>query len=90
MLPHQRAAMSRRRALIAAGSVLLGAGGVAVSSASAATKMAKAGVGYRDKPQGAARCDGCAQWQAPAACKIVAGAISPSGWCTLYAPAQKS
>ncbi len=82
--------ISRRRALIAGGGVLLGAGLLAVSTAAAGTKMAQSAVGYREKPQGNARCDGCTQWQAPAACKIVAGTISPSGWCTLYAPAPKS
>ncbi len=52
--------------------------------------MAQSVVSYRAKPQGNARCDGCAQWQAPASCKIVAGTIDPNGWCTLYAPAPKS
>jgi hypothetical protein len=52
--------------------------------------MAQSAVGYREKPQGNARCDACIQWQAPASCKIIAGVINPNGWCTLYAPAPKS
>lgn len=80
----------RRRALILMGGVLLGAGSIAKTAMAAGTKMAQSAVGYRGKPQGAARCDGCTQWQAPASCKIVAGAISPSGWCTVYAPAAKA
>lgn len=63
---------------------------MAASSLAASTKMAPGVVGYKPKPQGAARCDGCTQWQAPNACKLVSGVISPSGWCTLYAPAPKS
>jgi hypothetical protein len=82
--------LSRRQALIVGGGVLVGAGVLADSAAAAATKMAQKMVSYRDKPQGNARCDGCAQWQAPASCKIVSGTISPNGWCTLYAPAPKS
>jgi hypothetical protein len=82
--------LSRRGALIAGGAVLLGAGLFAAPAGAAGTKMAQSAVGYREKPQGNARCDGCIQWQAPASCKIVAGAINPSGWCTLYAPAPKS
>jgi hypothetical protein len=82
--------LSRRRALIASGGVLLGAGLFAAPAGAAATKMAQSAVGYREKPQGNARCDGCIQWQAPASCKIIAGVINPNGWCTLYAPAPKS
>jgi hypothetical protein len=95
MIAHLRAedlrlngrAMSRRLLLVAGGGAALAA---VAAPAAAATKMAPSAVGYRAKPQGAARCDGCTQWQAPGACKIVSGTISPNGWCTLYAPAPKS
>jgi len=81
--------LSRRRLLsggvfLAAGGALLGAS--SANTARAASKMAQAAVNYRPKPQGRAQCDNCAQWAAPASCKIVDGAISPSGWCAVYAP----
>jgi hypothetical protein len=40
---------------------------------------------YQPTPKGASRCDNCSQFLAPSACKVVAGKISPSGWCQLYA-----
>ncbi len=81
--------LSRRRllsagALLAAGGAMLGA--AAANSARASSKAAQNSVSYRPKPQGRARCDNCSQWQPPAACKLVDGQISPSGWCAIYAP----
>lgn len=41
-------------------------------------------------PNPAQRCDGCAQWNAPASpdacggCKVVKGPINPAGWCKLW------
>jgi hypothetical protein len=69
---------------------LAAAGGAAVvalalhSRRAAASTMPKTAVAYQDKPKGAARCDNCSQWQAPASCKVVSGTISPSGWCSIY------
>ena len=73
---------------MAGGGALLTAG--LVTPAAAANKMAQKAVGYQETPMGKARCDNCLQWQAPAACKLVEGAISPAGWCHIYAPAPKS
>lgn len=82
---------SRRRLLTAAAGIAgAGLALAATPALAAGSKMSPASVSYRDKPQGSARCDGCNQWQAPAACKVVSGAISPSGWCSIYAPAAKS
>jgi len=53
-------------------------------SACAAGKMPPKGVNYRTTPNGAQRCDKCALWQAPNACKLVAGPIAPAGWCVLF------
>jgi hypothetical protein len=81
---------SRRQTLALGAAVVLGSGlmtGVAVAGS---TKMGPSAVGYQAKPRGAARCDICTQWQAPNGCKLVSGVISPTGWCTLYAPAPKS
>lgn len=80
--------MTRRKALTAAlagsGAMLLA--GVATVARAESTKVSQKTVSYRGKPNGAARCDNCLQWQAPAACKLVAGTISAAGWCSIYAP----
>jgi len=47
-------------------------------------KMAPGDIGYQSRPNGAQRCDLCVNWQAPQSCKLVAGSISPSGWCGLF------
>lgn len=47
--------------------------------------MTKQAAGYQATPKGDQRCDGCSLFQSPASCKFVAGDISPSGWCRLYA-----
>ncbi len=74
-------------AAIAAGGGALMAGGLSAGAASAASpKLSQTMASYQGKPMGKARCDGCTQWQPPAACKTVDGVISPSGWCSLYAP----
>ncbi|MFA5965629.1 MAG: high-potential iron-sulfur protein [Sphingomonas sp.] len=79
--------LSRRTLLrfAIAGSGALIAATVA-TQAVAGSKIAKKAVRYQDTPKGNARCDNCRQWQAPAGCKLVDGTISPSGWCSIYAP----
>lgn len=77
---------SRRELL---GNLALAVGGVTLLAAvatprPASAKVAQRDVGYQPTPKGAARCDNCIQWQAPNACKVVAGNISPSGWCSIY------
>lgn len=59
--------------------------------ASAAAKSPQNAVQYQDKPKGAAKCSGCKFYQAGkdakanGQCQIVAGSISPNGWCVVYA-----
>jgi hypothetical protein len=80
-----RRAHSRRELL---GNLALVLGGAALLTAVAGPAAAKVGpqdVGYQPTPKGAARCDNCLQWQAPNACKVVSGKISPTGWCSIYA-----
>jgi hypothetical protein len=80
------AARSRRQVLgqgaLVAG-VVAAAGSLPVS-ARAADKMPKAQAGYKDSSAGEKECDRCAQFQPPSACKIVDGAISPSGSCNYF------
>ena len=58
--------------------------GVGVSLA-AATKVSQKSVSYQTSPKDAQHCDGCNNFQAPNACKMVEGEISPQGWCSLFA-----
>lgn len=50
-----------------------------------ATKNAQKTAGYQSTPQGADQCDNCKEFEAPSSCKTVEGAISPTGWCRIYA-----
>ncbi len=75
-------------------------------SARAAAKASKASVGYQDKPLGTRNdygklghvqdCSNCSSFiPGPSAkqngtCKVVAGSISPRGWCVLYTPVAAS
>lgn len=66
------------------GGAMLGAG--LLASPAIASKMSPKAMQYRPTPNGNQRCDNCANFQAPGACKLVDGAISPAGWCILYNP----
>lgn len=86
----QRLSIVTRRRLLTKGAVL-GGGALALASGAfpaiaAAHKMSQSAASYQPRPKGAARCDACALFQKPDACQTVAGAISPSGWCILFAP----
>ena len=83
-LRHNR--LSRRHFLFAAaeGGVILGA--TTLLASPAAAKVPPTSVNYQPTPKGNARCDHCANWQPPSSCKLVDGAISASGWCSLYKP----
>jgi hypothetical protein len=80
--------VSRRDFLFAAGMV----GGAAAAAALnpspvlASNKMSQKAMGYRPSPNGNQRCDNCGNFQAPGSCKLVDGAIAPTGWCVLYRP----
>jgi len=58
--------------------------------ADAAIKISKAAVAYQDQPDGDKKCGKCAQFEPPAACKLVDGAISPQGFCRLFAPNRQA
>jgi len=78
-----------RRGLIArlalAGAVgAVGASLVPRRAAAAPSKLPPGEIGYQASPKGNARCELCANWQAPNGCKVVAGTISPNGWCGLF------
>lgn len=80
-----------RRQLLGGAAVAAGLAGVASvglfqrDAVAATIKLHQGDIGYQPSPKGNARCELCVNWQAPNACKLVAGQISPSGWCSLYA-----
>lgn len=78
--------VSRRDFLFttAVGGVAIVGASALVSPALAADKVSPKAVSYRPTPKGNQRCDTCQNFQPPASCKMVDGAISPSGWCTLF------
>jgi len=80
-----RRTLLRGAGLVAGGGALISAGLAAAPAAAQAT-VTQTMAHYQPTPKGNARCDKCAQWKPPAACNLVQGKISPSGWCLLYAP----
>jgi hypothetical protein len=80
--------ISRRRFLHRSAAVVGGiglAGAVAARSQAADTKVAQNLVGYQDSPKGSQECSNCQYFQPPNACQVVAGKISPTGWCKMWA-----
>jgi hypothetical protein len=56
------------------------------ATAQVQVKTSQQVAGYQNTPSGGNRCGSCAQFQPPAACRVVAGRISPQGWCRLFFP----
>ena len=82
-----------RRSLLIGAAILPGLPLLAAAgSAQAAGTMPKTNAKYQATPKGAQACDICtyyipgARAAAPGQCKIVAGVISPKGYCVLFAP----
>ena len=74
-----------RRTVLCAGAAVVAAAGIA-KTAVAQEKIDKSIVMYQDKPHEGQECDKCLQFQPPNSCSIVAGVISPTGWCGAFAP----
>ncbi len=76
-----------RRGLLRTGLTIL-AGGVIATAAHAQddSKVEQSVVQYQTSPKDGQQCSGCVNFVAPNACKVVAGTISPSGWCVAFAP----
>ena len=57
------------------------------SAAPAATsKVSQTSVQYQAQPKGEQKCSGCLNFVAESnTCKLVAGQVSPEGWCSLWA-----
>lgn len=55
------------------------------NDAGAQTKLAQTVAKYQANPKNGQECSTCVNFVAPAACRLVAGSISPHGWCQFYA-----
>jgi hypothetical protein len=58
--------------------------GAAIAPAAAQQKISLADAEYQDRPKNGLSCAACALFRLPAACVVVAGAISPHGWCRFF------
>jgi hypothetical protein len=79
---------SRRRAMqtLIGSAAALGALAVVQSeSANAQTKTPKSVAKYQDHPNKGQQCSTCNFFLPPKSCQLVAGDISPNGWCSFYA-----
>ena len=57
---------------------------LATATSALAAKASKASVGYQNHPKGSQHCANCSLFIPPSSCKLVAGTISPNGWCSLW------
>ena len=82
--------MGNHRTITRRGLVLAGATGPLILQATRARaqqpaeKLGQADAGYQATPKNGQQCSECTKFQPPQACSVVAGAISPKGWCKLY------
>ena len=79
-----------RRSLLRGAAAAAGILGATSNLAEAQPKISKIAVNYQDHPDGDKRCDKCAQFQPPDACKMVEGTISPQGSCRIFTPGHTS
>ena len=82
-----------RRAFLKAATLLAGIAVVPVAMVSkeAVAKMGKDNLQYQNKPKEQQECSNCEHFvqgksaKAKGTCNVVAGAVSPHGWCLAYA-----
>ncbi len=88
MSDHQKRyrSVSRRDFLniAAVGGTVLVAAGMTDTAFAASKKFSQQQAHYQPIPKSGQRCQSCALWQAPTACQVVDGQVSPAGWCILY------
>lgn len=89
MADDRRKQLNRRAVL--KGAVLLAGLAAIPLTVEAAGTASKASMQYQDHPKGNQECSTCLQFipgkssSAMGQCKVVAGPISPKGWCVAYA-----
>jgi hypothetical protein len=78
-----------RRTLLKSAALLAGIAAIPVVAEAAGT-VPKTAMKYQDHPKGDQECSNCMQYipgksaAAMGECKVVAGPISPKGWCVAY------
>ena len=61
------------------------AAGAGSATPAATSKVSPESVKYQAQPKGEQKCSGCQNFIAESStCKVVAGQISPDGWCSLW------
>ncbi len=60
---------------------LFGGADAALAQPKTSKKTAK----YQDHPNKGQQCSACQYFHAPHTCQLVAGTISPNGWCSFFA-----
>jgi cell division ATPase FtsA len=76
-----------RRNVLRGGALTMGGAVVlatAMTAQRAEAKMAQTAAGYQATPKDGKSCDSCSLFITPASCKLIDGAISPSGYCRFY------
>jgi len=58
--------------------------GLFILPASAQQKISQADAEYRDRPKNGLTCAACNLFRKPRSCEVVAGDISPEGWCRYF------
>ena len=58
---------------------------VSAEQADAQSKTPKKVAKYQDHPNKGQQCSTCRFFRPPKSCQLVAGDISPNGWCSFYA-----
>ncbi|PPQ29498.1 hypothetical protein [Rhodopila globiformis] len=84
---HQHATTRRRILLagLAGTAAVVHAGDAAADEPPHVTKLSPEAVHYQPTPKDWQKCLFCTYFQAPETCGIVAGKVSPQGWCTRFA-----
>ncbi|MFZ1907705.1 MAG: high-potential iron-sulfur protein [Burkholderiales bacterium] len=89
MSDNENKILGRRRVLKGA-ALIAGLAAIPLAVEAAGT-VSKAAMQYQDHPKGEQDCSNCLQFipgksaSAMGECKVVAGPISPKGWCIAYA-----
>ena len=81
---HKRETITRRSLVLAGAAGALVAGAAFAARAQQPEKLGKADAEYQDTPKNGQQCSECTKFQPPQGCSVVAGAVSPKGWCKLY------
>ncbi len=85
--PVQWHSVVSRRGLFAAGAGVALTGGVLAGCAhppKMSGNVSKQEARYQDHPNGLAHCGICKHYGSNGNCEIVAGPVSPDGWCRFY------